>query len=383
MHVNVISETNAYLSNSTTRGRTLKLYGVNRRMNDSIKLLAVLVVGIVVGAGVTIVAVPGLTGGGSAGPTYTITSSGSTTVLPLSEEWASQIGTDLPQFRFDPTGGGSGTGQSDAAAGLVDIGASSSYPKEPYRTANPHVAILPISADGLGLVVNTAVNATMKLDCDMAVAIYQRNVTTWGELETTFNIDVDATGDINVYARSDASGTTATFGKWLETAGDNPNPDANFTWRYGDDESITWAPGVNAVEGNPGVRSAVLSDANGIGYVGLAFMDDLVKVDLYNPTTGEYVEPTVANVLKTLPDPITDAGVNLFNSDVTGAYPIARLLFYLINTEEVQWYTLEFLVWCLTQGQAFIQDVGYVPIEGTSAQVYAFEVLGTLVPPTA
>jgi phosphate transport system substrate-binding protein len=352
-------------------------------MNDSIKLLAVLVVGIVVGAGVTIVAVPGLTGGGSAGPTYTITSSGSTTVLPLSEEWASQIGTDLPQFRFDPTGGGSGTGQSDAAAGLVDIGASSSYPKEPYRIANPHVAILPISADGLGLVVNTAVNATMKLDCDMAVAIFQRNVTTWEGLETSFNIEVDATGDINVYARSDASGTTATFGKWLETAGDNPNPDANFTWRYGDDESITWAPGVNAVEGNPGVRSAVLSDANGIGYVGLAFMDDLVKVDLYNPTTGEYVEPTVANVLKTLPDPITDAGVNLFNSDVTGAYPIARLLFYLINTEEVQWYTLEFLVWCLTQGQAFIQDVGYVPIEGTSAQVYAFEVLGTLVPPTA
>lgn len=350
-------------------------------MNDSTRLLAVLVLGILIGAGATLVVAPST--GGTLGPTYTITSSGSSTVLPLSEEWASQIGTDLPQFRFDPTGGGSGKGQSDAASGLVDIGASSSYPKQDYRDANPHVAILPVSADGLGLVVNPSVNATMKLDCDMAVAIYQRNVTTWEDLKTTFGLTIDATGDINVYARSDSSGTTATFGKWLETAEDNLNPDANFIWRYGADEAITWAPGVNAVDGNPGVRSAVLSDTNGIGYVGLAFMDGLVNIDLYNPTTGEYVEPTVENVLKTLPSPITDAGVNLFNSNVSGAYPIARLLFYLINTEEVKWYTVEFLVWCLTQGQAYLQDVGNVPIHGTSAQRYAFTVLATLVPPAA
>jgi phosphate transport system substrate-binding protein len=345
-------------------------------MNDSVKLLAVLVLGLLIGAGAMFVVAPGT--GGTAGPTYTITSSGSTTVLPLSEEWASQIGTDLPQFRFDSTGGGSGTGQSDAAAGLVDIGASSSYPSSTYRSTNPHVAILPISADGLGVVVNSDVNATMKLDCDMVVAIFQRNITTWEELESTFNVVIAATGAINIYARSDSSGTTATFGKWLETAGDTLNPDANFEWKYGDSESITWAAGVNAVEGNPGVRSAVLGDSSGIGYVGLAFMTDLVKVHLYNPTTDEYVEPTIANVLKTLPDPITDAGVNLFNSDVDGAYPIARLLFYLINLNEVQWHTVVFLTWCLTSGQQYIADVGYVPIEGTSAQVYAFSVLGTI-----
>ena len=350
-------------------------------MNDSVKLLAVLVLGLVIGAGAMFIAAPGA--GGSAGPRYTITSSGSTTVLPLSEEWASQIGTDLPQFRFDPTGGGSGTGQSDAAAGLVDIGASSSYPSLTYRTDNPHVAILPISADGLGLVVNTNVNATMELDCDMVVAVFQRNVTTWEEFESTFDVTIAATGAINVYARSDASGTTATFGKWLQTADDTVNPNANYEWGYGSSESITWASGVNAVDGNPGVRSAVLGDNNGIGYVGLAFMDDLVKCDLYNPTTGEYVEPTIENVLKALPDPITDAGVNLFNADVPGAYPIARLLFYLINTEHVTWYVVEFLTWCLTRGQAHISTVGYVPIEGTSAQVYAFQVIGTLVPPTA
>lgn len=336
-------------------------------------LLVGLVIGLIVGAAGVFVA--------TSGPTYyQISSSGSTTVLPLSTEWASRVVEYYPTFRFNPSGGGSGTGQADAASGAVDIGASSSYPKEVWRTDNPDVHILPISADGLGVVVNPAVNSTMKLDADMVVAIFARNVTTWAEFESTFNVDVVASGNINVYVRSDASGTTATFAKWMETAEVNPNPCANYTWCYGDSEEIAWHPDLVGAEGNPGVAASVESDPLGIGYVGLAFMENLVPCDLWNPSLEEYIEPAVANALKALPDVITDPGVNLFNSDNAGAYPIARLLFYLVNPTVLKWQTIVFLDWCLTQGQQFIPNVGYVPINGTSAATFALSIVSAMTP---
>jgi phosphate transport system substrate-binding protein len=333
-----------------------------------------LVVGLLVGASAAYIAIPAGT------TTYTISSSGSTTVLPLSLKWSSYLPTFYPSLALNVKGGGSGIGQSDAAAGTVDIGASSSYPSASWRTANPTIKILPISADALGIVVNTHVNASMKMDCDMVVAVFQRNVTTWEAFESTFHVNVSATGNINVYVRSDASGTTATFTKWLQTANITANPYANYTWKAGSSEAISWPAGVNAVDGNPGVASGVKSDQNGIGYVGLAFMEDLVPVHIYNPTIGQYVEPTVANALKALPTVITNPGVNLFNSANSGAYPLCRLLFYLVNPSILKWYTIMFLDWCLTQGQQYIPDVGYLPIVGTSAGAYADTVLAQMTP---
>jgi ABC-type phosphate transport system substrate-binding protein len=84
--------------------------------------------------------------------------------------------------------------------------------------------------------------------------------------------------------------------------------------------------------------------------------------------------------LKALPEEITDPGQNLMNSNNTDAYPIARLLYYLINPDNLYWYTIAYLNWVLVQGQQYISDVGYVPISGTSAQMYALSVVAALSP---
>lgn len=347
-------------------------------MNDTIKLLAVLIVGLVIGAGAMYVIAPP---GSGVPTTYTITTAGSTTVYPLSQEWATQFHADFPSMTVNPSQGGSGAGQSQVADELIDIGASSSYPDEAYRTANPNVKIIPVSADALGIVVNPSVNgSTFKLDADMAVAIFQGNITDWQDFETTFNVNVDAIGDIDVYVRSDASGTTATFGKWLGTAGNNHNPYANYTWGLGSSESISWPAGFNAVDGNPNIASGVLGDVSAIGYVGLAFMEDLTAALLWNPTTEEYVEPTIENALKALPAELINPGANLMNSANEGAYPIARLLYYLINENNLAWYVIVYLNWVLAQGQQYISDIGYVPISGTSAMDYSLSVVGDLTP---
>jgi phosphate transport system substrate-binding protein len=340
--------------------------------------LLVFVFGMLIAFGFVVILTPPSNFGG--GP-YIITTAGSTTVFTLSQEWATRIQYDYPPFIVNPQTGGSGLGQSQIAQKLIDIGASSSYPKEDYIIDNPQVKVIPVSADALGIVVNPAVNgSSFNLDCDMAVAIFQRNITTWEELETTFGVNVGQSGSINVYVRSDASGTTATFAKWLETSDETANSYANYTWGLGSSETLSWAPDISSVDGNPGVATGVLSDAHGIGYVGLAFMKGLTPASLYNPSIDEYIEPSLENVLKALSQYLSDPGANLMNSELAGSYPIARLLYYMVNEENIAWHVLVFLDWVLTRGQMFISDLGYVPINGTSAITYSLNLVSSLIP---
>jgi phosphate transport system substrate-binding protein len=326
---------------------------------------------------VVILTPPSELGGGP----YTTTTAGSTTVFTLSQEWATRFQYDFPGFVVNPSTGGSGLGQSQIAQKLIDVGATSSFPDDDYILANPMVEVIPVSADALGIVVNPEVNgSTFKLDCDMAVAIFQRDISTWEELESTFGVTIAQSGSINVYVRSDASGTTATFAKWLETSDETANTYANYTWGLGHSETLSWAPEISSVDGNPGVAAGVLYDAQGIGYVGLAFLTGLVPADLYNPSIDEYIEPSLENALKALPAVLSEPGASLMNSNLEGSYPIARLLYYLVNEENIAWHVLVYLNWVLTRGQIFISDVGYVPINGTSAIIYSLNMVSLLEP---
>jgi ABC-type phosphate transport system substrate-binding protein len=265
--------------------------------------------------------------------------------------------------------------------GLIDVGASSAFPKQEYIDGNPSVEILPISVDALAVIVNEAVNGSeFKMDSDMTVAIFQRNVTTWESFATTFGVSIAQTGPISVYVRSDASGTTATFAKWLETADENTNANgAEYEWTLGHEEALSFPAGVNSVDGNPSVSSGVLSDDHGIGYVSLAFMEGAVVADLYNPGNAQWVTPSVLDAIKAIPTNFTNPGQDIMNSDIPGAYPIARVLFYLVNRDYLRSYTITFLSWCLLQGQTHVHEVGYVPINGTSAQKYSLNVVASLI----
>ncbi|MHA1964516.1 MAG: PstS family phosphate ABC transporter substrate-binding protein [Candidatus Thorarchaeota archaeon] len=341
-------------------------------------LLARLIIVILLGAGVIIFISPPP----GVGVLGSITTAGSSTVYPLSQTWATEFNVIYPGIAVNPSTGGSGLGQSLVGQALIDIGASSSFPKADYISENPSVEILPVSADALGIVVNEALNgSTFKMDCDMVVAVFQRNVTTWADFSSVFGVSVQQTGPIHVFVRSDASGTTSTFAKWLETADENTNANgAEYEWFLGHEEALSFPGGVNAVDGNPGIASAIASDQLAIGYVGLAFLGDLIAADLYNPGNGEWVTPSIANAVKAIPANFTSPGQSLMNSEIEGAYPIARLLFYLVNRNHLSENTITFVIWCLVQGQNFVSVLGYVPINGTAAQSYSLTIMSTLSP---
>ncbi|NHI90322.1 MAG: PstS family phosphate ABC transporter substrate-binding protein [Candidatus Thorarchaeota archaeon] len=341
-------------------------------------LLSGMIIGMLLGVGglIFISPPPG------SGPQGTIATAGSTTVYPLSQIWATEFHQVFPSLTVQPHTGGSGLGQSLIGQALIDIGASSAYPNQAYIDANPSVEILPVSADALGIVVNQAVNGSLfKLDCDMAVAIFQRNVTTWDDFSTVFGVTIQQSGPIHLFVRSDASGTTATFAKWLETSDENANPNgADYEWLLGHEEALSFPAGANAVDGNPSVASGVETDQQAIGYVGLAFIGELVAADLYNPSNGEWITPSIANAVKAIPTNLTSPGQDIMNSEIAGAYPIARLLFYLVNKSHLSQNTITFVAWCLVQGQRYVSTVGYVPINGTAAQSYSLGMMSVLSP---
>ncbi|MHA2211380.1 MAG: hypothetical protein ACXABV_19670, partial [Candidatus Thorarchaeota archaeon] len=148
----------------------------------------------------------------------------------------------------------------------------------------------------------------------------------------------------------------------------------------GHSETLSWAPEISSVDGNPGVAAGVLNDEQGIGYVGLAFMTGLIPADLYNPSIDQFIEPSLANVLNALPSVLSDPGADLMNSNLERSYPIARLLYYLVHEDNVAWHVLVYLNWVLARGQTFISALGYVPINGTSAIIYSINLISSLNP---
>ena len=125
------------------------------------------------------------------------------------------------------------------------------------------------------------------------------------------------------------------------------------------------------------------ADDAGIGYIGLAFANetanpDIIGCHLLNPTTGEYVKASYDSVKTAVPTTITDSSQSLFNADVTGAYPIARMLFYVLNNETVEYKSIKYIRWCLSDGQEFVRAVGYVEITDTAIVAFSQGILDDL-----
>ncbi len=324
-------------------------------------------------------------------PSTILKTTGSNTIFPLSQKWAEEYHAQFPSVQIDVAGGGSGQGQTSVALGIVDFGASSSYPSYNYRIANPGVRIIPVAADALAIICNNAVNSTgMKLTRMQVIAIFNGSITTWEDFETTFSVSVEATGLIEVFVRSEASGTTATFGAWLSV---ETYPNGTRYWTLGSQETISWPGQANfhGVEGNDGVKAGVDSNGNAIGYVGLAFTDGVIKCDLWNPGNNAWVTPSFESAKLAIPAPMTNASASLFDSPTVGAYPVARLLFYLVNTDPavypvyhgVRQSTVGFLFWALNTGQNpdWIRvNVGYLEITGTGAYDYSMDIIGGITP---
>jgi len=272
----------------------------------------------------------------------TIQVSGAWALYPMMVRWGEEFQKLHPGVRVDISAGGAGKGVSDALGGLVEIGMVSREirPEEIEKGG----FFIPVVKDAVFPAMNAqnpvfaeSISKTgLKKQTFLDLWIEGKPLT-WGEVAGTSSTDI-----VNVYTRSDSCGAAETWAKYLGKA----QEDLKGTGVYGD----------------PGIAEAVKKDPLGIGYNNLNYAYD-PKSGL--PLPGIQVIPIDINENGTVdPEENLDTKEKAIKAVISGVYPSppARDL-YLLTKGEFKGVTKEFVKWILTDGQKYVDEVGYIQLK--------------------
>ncbi len=235
----------------------------------------------------------------------------------LVPQLAEQFKAQNPGTTFDIAAEGSTTGIAAITDGTAQIGMSSrrAKPAEVGAASAKGVNMKPtiVAYDGIAVIVN-AKNTVKALTKKQVEQIFTGEVTDWSAVG-------GAGGKISIYTRNTSSGTYSDFKELAMKKRD-------------------YAGGSQKMAGNEQIAAEVGKNANGIGYVGLA----------YDKAPGVRAVP-IDGVLPSV------------QSVQAKNYPYARPTFYYTNGEP-SGLAKEFLDFTIgPAGQKIAAQVGFVPIK--------------------
>ena len=218
-----------------------------------------------------------------------------------------------PSIDFAIAAEGSSTGVAAIIDGTAEIGMSSRDVKDSEMAkaeANGvHIMKTTVALDGIGVIVNES-NPITEISLDQVEAIFTGDVSDWASM-------TGKPGQISCYTRNTSSGTYAVF-KQLAMDGRE------------------YAVNSQKMAGNEQIASEVANNPNGVGYVGLAYID----------TPGVKVIP-----------------VNGMAPD-NPKYPLARPLYYLTNGFPTDADVAKFINFTLSlAGQQIVKKVDFIPVK--------------------
>jgi len=271
----------------------------------------------------------------------TITVSGAWALYPMMVRWAEEFQKSHPDVKFDISAGGAGKGMADALAGAVDIGMVS---REIYQEEVEKGAFwVSVTKDAVFCTVSEQ-NPVWEdlrrqgISREALIGIYiTGEITTWGQVVDR----PEVTDPIHVFTRSDACGAAATWADYL-----------------GKKQEDLLGVGVY---GDPGVLEAVIKDPLGIGFNNLNYVFDF---ETNEPVSGARAMPIDLNGdRQASADEAYDTKVQAINAVAEGRYPSppARDL-NLVTKGKPDGLVDIFVRWVLTDGQAFVSEVGYIPL---------------------
>ena len=234
----------------------------------------------------------------------------------LVPQLAEQFKAQNPGTTFDIAAEGSTTGIAAIIDGTAQIGMSSrrAKPAEVGAASAKGINMKPtiVAYDGIAVIVNSA-NSVKALTKKQVEQIFTGEVADWSAVG-------GAGGKISIYTRNTSSGTYSDFKELAMKKRD-------------------YAGGSQKMAGNEQIASEVGKNANGVGYVGLAY--------------------TKAGGIKVMP---IDGVLPSVQSVHAKTYPYARPTFYYTNGEPTG-LAKKFLDFTIgPAGQRIVGQVGFVPI---------------------
>ena len=256
---------------------------------------------------------------------------------------------------------GSSDGRKQLAAGTLDYAGSDSLPK-PEETFPTPILFFPTVAAPITVSYNVQGVDKLQLSPDTIAKIFQALITTWNDPAIAADnpgAKLPATPIVVVH-RSDGSGTTSNFTKYLKAA-------APTTWKLDSGDTVNWPAGTQGAEKNSGVASLISQTAGAVGYVDLA---DAIKAKLtfasIKNADGKFVAPSAAGVTAAVENAKVnpDLTYNPLNAAGATSYPITAptyIIVYQAQKDATKATTLRtYLQYVLTTGQEQAQPLGYV-----------------------
>ncbi len=270
------------------------------------------------------------------------------------------------------TKSGSSDGKKALADKTVDFAGSDSAIKDEEAASYGDRTILyfPIVGGPIAIPYKLDGVDSLNLSAEVIAKIFQVEITKWNDpLIAADNPDVELPAtSITVVHRSDGSGTTKNFTKWLVGAA----PD---TWKLDSGEEVDWDPGTQGVEKSTGVTSVVASTEGAIGYADLA---DAAKQDLavalVGNAAGDFVAPTPdsASAALAAAEVADDLTYDPLGVEADGAYPITSPTWILVDQVQADAANAEllkaYLTYVLTTGQAQAKQLLYAPLPAELAE---------------
>ena len=316
--------------------------------------------------------------GTNAGGGATINGSGSTFQKTFQEVAIEGYTKTHPGTKINYGGGGSGKGRQDFADMVTDYGCSDGTFKdeEKAKIKGGEFVYVPILLGAATLSYNLAGVDKLQLSAETIAKIFQREIKKWDDPAIAAdnpNVKLPAT-DIIVAHRSDGSGTTQNFTKYLDKA-------AGGAWKLKSGSTVEWPSDTQAGNGNSGVAQIVKSTAGAIGYVDLpdAKASGLKYASVKN-AAGKYIEPSVASAQAAGEklEVKDDATFDPINAAGDAAYPITMptwCMAYVKAADATKGAAVKaYFQYMVTDGQKLLAEIDYAalpkPLQGKAvAQV--------------
>jgi phosphate transport system substrate-binding protein len=311
------------------------------------------------------------TTGGSTLPATTLKGSGSSFQDAFDQVVFRAFTTDAQKnvtVNYNPTG--SGQGQTDLQGGLVDFAGSDSLvaAADLPKFKGP-ILYVPIVSAPITIAYNVSGVDKLQLSPSTIAKIFSTTVTTWNAPEIAADnpgVTLPSTPIVVVH-RSDGSGTTANFTKYLTEA-------APSDWTLGTGKTVNWASSTIGAAKNSGVAAKVKSTNGAIGYVDFAdaTLAGLNTASVKN-SAGTYVAPSLAGATAAMAAaPVTaDVTVSPMNAPGADSYPITSptyIIVYAKQTSHAQGTALKaLLAYVLGTGQTKAAALHYAALPDSLA----------------
>jgi phosphate transport system substrate-binding protein len=297
----------------------------------------------------------------------TLKGAGATFPAPLYQKWIEQYQQRHPDVLIDYEAVGSGKGEKFFLAETIDFAASDAALTDEHIAEVPRgVRLIPSTAGSVAVAYNLAgFSHDIRLPRDVYADIFLGRIEQWNDpriARANPNLELPELA-IAVVARQDSSGTTFAFTNHLAAISDD--------WKVGPGvgKEIDWPGSTMLAFGNEGVAGLIQRTPGAIGYVeyGIASRAGL-KMALLQNKAGNYVQPSADSGLATLSSTRLPDNFRAFFPDPDGeaSYPVVTyswlLLYGKYDDPERRRALQEFVRWCLTEGQQYNNELGYIRV---------------------